>query len=263
MRQFKLSSLATFAACGAFIVQAVRAPRDVTQGSDASTTLTTAEKQSSLSTTTAVISSTGDGTTGADYTTGNSATITSSATGDSTAAANSTSVDSTRTTVTAPAVTGNSSSASNASTPTSTTIASAPLNTSAAGDGGNATSADHLPLQPKITPGLGVAGVVLIIFGAIYGLIGIRQSWIHVFLSAAFLGGLAVSVSGLVKLLELIIADNNIFQAPGHLPYEPSHQHWNTGRLCRCRNYDWCRARIILHSLYRVDRRTRRSPGRV
>ncbi|KKA25188.1 hypothetical protein T310_0779 [Rasamsonia emersonii CBS 393.64] len=58
----------------------------------------------------------------------------------------------------------------------------------------DAADADALPIQPKITPALGVAGVILIVLGLCYSLIGIKNQWIHVFLSAAFSTSLAVTV---------------------------------------------------------------------
>ncbi|OJD18755.1 hypothetical protein AJ78_01226 [Emergomyces pasteurianus Ep9510] len=51
-----------------------------------------------------------------------------------------------------------------------------------------------LPLIPKITPGLSIAGVVLIIAGGIYALVGVRNKWIQIFFSVAFLSALAVTI---------------------------------------------------------------------
>lgn len=51
-----------------------------------------------------------------------------------------------------------------------------------------------LPLPPKITPALSVAGVFLILTGFTYALIGIKNRWIQVFLSSAFLTSLSVTV---------------------------------------------------------------------
>lgn len=70
-----------------------------------------------------------------------------------------------------------------------------------------------LPLHPRITPGLAIAGVILMAAGTAYALIGIKNKWwafllesllqgsladdarrLHVPLSAAFLTGLAVIV---------------------------------------------------------------------
>ncbi|KAI0414435.1 hypothetical protein F5X98DRAFT_252063 [Xylaria grammica] len=54
--------------------------------------------------------------------------------------------------------------------------------------------AGHLPLNPRLTPGWGVAGALLLISGAAYTLIGIKNAWFHTFFSSAFLSGLSVTV---------------------------------------------------------------------
>ncbi|TVY19785.1 hypothetical protein LARI1_G002972 [Lachnellula arida] len=53
---------------------------------------------------------------------------------------------------------------------------------------------EKLPLTPQLTPGFGVAGVILLISGAIYTVVGIKNKMLHVFLSAGYLASLAVSV---------------------------------------------------------------------
>ena len=53
---------------------------------------------------------------------------------------------------------------------------------------------DALPLQPEITPGFSVAGVLLILSGVVYTIIGIKNKWLHIYLSAAYLASLAVTV---------------------------------------------------------------------
>ena len=52
----------------------------------------------------------------------------------------------------------------------------------------------QLPLQPTITPGLGVAGGVLIIAGAALAIIGVKKRWLHIFLGSALLAALGVTV---------------------------------------------------------------------
>ncbi|KAK3939939.1 hypothetical protein QBC46DRAFT_314834 [Diplogelasinospora grovesii] len=52
----------------------------------------------------------------------------------------------------------------------------------------------ELPIEPIVTPGWAVAGVVLLISGVVHALVGIRTRWLHTFLSVAFLAGLGVSV---------------------------------------------------------------------
>jgi hypothetical protein len=51
-----------------------------------------------------------------------------------------------------------------------------------------------LPLQPEITPGLSVAGILLILSGVAYTLVGIKNKWLHIYFSAAYLASLAVTV---------------------------------------------------------------------
>jgi hypothetical protein len=51
-----------------------------------------------------------------------------------------------------------------------------------------------LPLTPEITPGFAVAGVFLLLSGAAYTLVGIKNKWLHIYLSAAYLASLSVSV---------------------------------------------------------------------
>nr|OQO17352.1 hypothetical protein B0A51_14638 [Rachicladosporium sp. CCFEE 5018] len=60
----------------------------------------------------------------------------------------------------------------------------------------NATTAagDQLPIEPKITPAIGLAGAFLILAGVALCLIGIKHDWLQVFLSTALLASLAVTV---------------------------------------------------------------------
>ncbi|PLB53658.1 hypothetical protein P170DRAFT_469152 [Aspergillus steynii IBT 23096] len=89
--------------------------------------------------------------------------------------------------------TTNSTSASAATTAASTTVAS--LNTSAPSKNEtDQTAAGELPLEPLITPALGVSGVILIASGAFLAFIGIRNLRVQVFLSTAFLTSLGVTV---------------------------------------------------------------------
>ncbi|KAL2834606.1 hypothetical protein BJY01DRAFT_224249 [Aspergillus pseudoustus] len=99
--------------------------------------------------------------------------------------------DATPTNATSTATSGNSTSAS--ASPTTVPL----LNTSTEDDEEgrqNATSPGTLPLQPKVTPALGVGGFILLITGAVLALIGVRNLWIQVFLSSAFLTSLGVTV---------------------------------------------------------------------
>ncbi|KAI0180199.1 hypothetical protein GGR52DRAFT_231832 [Hypoxylon sp. FL1284] len=52
----------------------------------------------------------------------------------------------------------------------------------------------ELPLQPRLTPGWGVSGAILLITGVVYTLIGIKNTWLHTFFSSAYLASLCVTV---------------------------------------------------------------------
>src|ERR1700761_4418593 len=64
---------------------------------------------------------------------------------------------------------------------------------------GNATASsdntdpDALPIQPRITPAFGIAGVFLIVLGATYALIGVKSRWVQIFLSSGFLASVATT----------------------------------------------------------------------
>ncbi|KAK1250062.1 hypothetical protein MKX08_010065 [Trichoderma sp. CBMAI-0020] len=59
----------------------------------------------------------------------------------------------------------------------------------------NATiPAGQLPIKPVITPGWGVAGAILILTGALYTIIGLRNQWINCFFSTAYLTSLGITV---------------------------------------------------------------------
>ncbi|KAF2854256.1 hypothetical protein T440DRAFT_271480 [Plenodomus tracheiphilus IPT5] len=71
---------------------------------------------------------------------------------------------------------------------TSTSDQSTPTNTA------NAATQNQLPIQPKLTPAMGLSGVILLLSGLVYAVIGIKNKWVYVFGSAAYLTALAVSV---------------------------------------------------------------------
>jgi hypothetical protein len=54
--------------------------------------------------------------------------------------------------------------------------------------------AGHLPIEPKLTPGWGVAGTILLLTGVAYALVGIKNRMIHTFFSTAFAASLGVAV---------------------------------------------------------------------
>ncbi|KAF5973608.1 sulfite exporter family [Fusarium coicis] len=59
----------------------------------------------------------------------------------------------------------------------------------------NATiPAGQLPIEPRLTPGWGVAGTILLITGLAYGLVGIKNRMVHTFFSTAFAASLGVAV---------------------------------------------------------------------
>ena len=57
-----------------------------------------------------------------------------------------------------------------------------------------ASKDNELPIQPIITPAIGIAGVILMCTGVAYTIIGIKHKWLLVFLSAFYLAGLSITV---------------------------------------------------------------------
>jgi len=78
----------------------------------------------------------------------------------------------------------------NTARPTSTVSGNATTNGTTTGQEDN----EALPLPPRITPALSVGGVFLILSGIACALIGIKNKWVHVFLSTAFLASITVLV---------------------------------------------------------------------
>lgn len=78
----------------------------------------------------------------------------------------------------------------NTAEPTSTLSGNPTTNGTTTGQEDN----EALPLPPRITPALSVGGVFLILAGIACALIGIKNKWVHVFLSTAFLASLTVLV---------------------------------------------------------------------
>ncbi|KAM0274092.1 hypothetical protein ACHAPA_001043 [Fusarium lateritium] len=54
--------------------------------------------------------------------------------------------------------------------------------------------AGRLPIEPKLTPGWGVAGTILLLTGIAYALVGIKNRMIHTFFSTSFAASLGVAV---------------------------------------------------------------------
>lgn len=53
---------------------------------------------------------------------------------------------------------------------------------------------NELPLDPEITPAFIVGGILLVLTGTAYTLIGVKNKWVHSFFSATYLGALCVTV---------------------------------------------------------------------
>ncbi|KAI9762618.1 MAG: hypothetical protein M4579_000236 [Chaenotheca gracillima] len=88
------------------------------------------------------------------------------------------------------------SAASSSAPPSSAAVSSAPTASSTVLPG-NVTAQlppDMLPIEPAITPGLSVAGVILMITGVVFTLIGMKDRRLHIALSSGYLASLAVTV---------------------------------------------------------------------
>ncbi|RYP69188.1 hypothetical protein DL769_005356 [Monosporascus sp. CRB-8-3] len=57
-----------------------------------------------------------------------------------------------------------------------------------------AVAPGELPLAPRLTPGWGIAGAIMIVTGATYTIIGIKSGWLHTFFSSAFLTSLCTAI---------------------------------------------------------------------
>ncbi len=53
---------------------------------------------------------------------------------------------------------------------------------------------DQLPIKPRITPALAIGGVILILTGIVYNLVGVKNRWAQISLSTTYLSGLAITV---------------------------------------------------------------------
>ncbi|OJD31628.1 uncharacterized protein BKCO1_4600061 [Diplodia corticola] len=72
--------------------------------------------------------------------------------------------------------------------------AAAPSDAPAASSTAAVYSGHGLPLPPKVTPAIGIAGAVLMITGAVYTFIGIKNVWINIGGSVGFLVALSITV---------------------------------------------------------------------
>ncbi|ROW12298.1 hypothetical protein VMCG_00148 [Cytospora schulzeri] len=121
------------------------------------------------------------------------ATVSPSATEDAASSSTPSSADSTTVSVTSGSSIASSLSttASDASASPTVTGSTSSVNTTMFDD---TVPEGELPLEPRITPGYCVAGVILILTGIAYTLIGIKTRWIHCFFSVAFLAAVGVTL---------------------------------------------------------------------
>ncbi|KAE8448448.1 hypothetical protein EG329_009513 [Mollisiaceae sp. DMI_Dod_QoI] len=103
-------------------------------------------------------------------------------------------------------ITATSNSTSSSTPPTATQASITPITSNI--NGGAPASAinlnntgynftltpDELPITPEVTPGFAVGGVILMLSGAVYTLVGIKNKWLHIYFSAAYLASVAVTV---------------------------------------------------------------------
>ncbi|KAI1658199.1 hypothetical protein F4813DRAFT_57226 [Daldinia decipiens] len=83
------------------------------------------------------------------------------------------------------------------STPESTTIPSALNGNNPSNDNFSEEPAvvkGEVPIQPRLTPGWGVSGAIMLITGVVYALVGIKNTRLHTFFSSAYLASLCVAV---------------------------------------------------------------------
>ncbi|KUI64830.1 hypothetical protein VM1G_00905 [Cytospora mali] len=122
-----------------------------------------------------------------------STTVSPSSTEDAASSSTSAPVGSTTGSVTSSSsiVSSLSTTASGASTTPTVTGGTSSVNSTMFND---TIPAGDLPLEPRITPGFSVAGVILILTGIAYTLIGIKTRWIHCFLSVAYLAAVGVTL---------------------------------------------------------------------
>ncbi|KAI1800645.1 hypothetical protein F4811DRAFT_538219 [Daldinia bambusicola] len=64
----------------------------------------------------------------------------------------------------------------------------------------------ELPLQPRLTPGWGVSGAIMLITGMVYALVGIKNTRLHTFFSSAYLASLSITVL-IVYVMNLPVSD--------------------------------------------------------
>ncbi|OTB20644.1 hypothetical protein K445DRAFT_90032 [Daldinia sp. EC12] len=95
------------------------------------------------------------------------------------------------------------------STPIATAIPSALNGNNPSTDGFSEQPAvvkGELPLQPRLTPGWGVSGAIMLITGIVYALVGIKNTRLHTFFSSAYLASLSITVL-IVYVMNLPVSD--------------------------------------------------------
>lgn len=105
---------------------------------------------------------------------------------------------------------------------------------------------DGLPLEPIVTPAIGIAGFILLVTGLVYGVVGIKirgyddftsiasQSAdddlrIYIFFSTAYLTALAVTVRS--ESMFSPRHPRSLFSGSNSVRDEPSRQQWYPGSL--------------------------------
>lgn len=73
-------------------------------------------------------------------------------------------------------------------------ISTLPANTNSSRNSYNDLTSSDLPIKPRITPGFAVAGIILIISGILYGMTGIKNRWLQIYISSAYIAGIATTV---------------------------------------------------------------------
>lgn len=104
---------------------------------------------------------------------------------------------------------GSSSVEVTPTTSTETTVAPSAINGNSPSNttvNNNPVPPGELPLQPRLTPGWGVAGAIMLITGAVYALTGIKNTLLHPFFSAAYLASLSTTVL-IVYVMTLPVSD--------------------------------------------------------
>ncbi|KAF3035911.1 hypothetical protein E8E12_002875 [Didymella heteroderae] len=112
-----------------------------------------------------------------------SASVTSSVDGATTSVSESRRVSST-----------SASSLSSAEASTSMQIPATASNAPQSTESAEVNPENPLPFQPSLTPAMGISGVILLLSGLAFAVIGIKNKWVYVFGSAAYLTALAVTV---------------------------------------------------------------------